>query len=138
MNEFKWTSNGRYIIGGPTRAHPIALTMSRLCGILTLPLEECVNSKVIVGFEHVSRFSSCRKKMVKLVLPFLNGYECDEYNFELERFPHIGEVKNGNNVEVTSNCPISRGALSDTPNWRWYKIGYARESVGNLNLGFEK
>ena len=30
--------------------------------------------------------------------------------------PHIGEVKIGNNVEVTSNCSISRGALSDTPN----------------------
>ena len=69
-----------------------------------------------MSFEHVSRFSSCRKKVVKLVLTFLNGYECDEYNFELERFPHIGEVKIGNNVEVTSNCSISRGALSDTPN----------------------
>jgi len=121
---------------GQRGAHPIALTMSRLCGILTLPLDECINSKVIVGFEHVSRFSSCRKKVVRLVLTFLNGYECDEYNFELERFPHIGEVKIGNNVEVTSNCSISRGALSDTPNLAmvqdWIRSRISRQSQSKV------
>jgi hypothetical protein len=91
---------------GQRGAHPIALTMSRLCGILTLPLDECINSKVIVGFEHVSRFSSCRKKVVKLVLTFLNGYECDEYNFELERFLHMGAY--------TQSLRLARNGLHDT------------------------
>jgi UDP-3-O-[3-hydroxymyristoyl] glucosamine N-acyltransferase len=42
------------------------------------------------------------------------SYERDEHSFELERFPHIGGVKIGDNVEVSSNCSIARGSLSDT------------------------
>ena len=42
------------------------------------------------------------------------AYERDEQSFELERFPHIGEVKIGNNVPVSCNCSIARGSLSDT------------------------
>ena len=42
------------------------------------------------------------------------SYERGEQSFELERFPHIGGVKIGNNVEVSSNCSIARGSLSDT------------------------
>ena len=30
------------------------------------------------------------------------------------RFPHKGFVRIGNNVEVSSNCSIARGSLSDT------------------------
>ena len=42
------------------------------------------------------------------------SYERDEHSFELERFPHIGGVKIGNNVDVCSKCSIARGSLSDT------------------------
>jgi UDP-3-O-[3-hydroxymyristoyl] glucosamine N-acyltransferase len=35
------------------------------------------------------------------------SYERDEQSFELERFPHIGGVKIGNNVEISSNCSIT-------------------------------
>lgn len=33
---------------------------------------------------------------------------------ELEKFPHKGNVRVGNNVEVFANCSIARGSLSDT------------------------
>lgn len=33
---------------------------------------------------------------------------------ELEKFPHRGYVKIGNNVEIYANCSIARGSLSDT------------------------
>jgi len=42
------------------------------------------------------------------------SYERIEHSFKLERFPHIGGVKIGDNVEVSSNCSIARGSLSDT------------------------
>jgi UDP-3-O-[3-hydroxymyristoyl] glucosamine N-acyltransferase len=33
---------------------------------------------------------------------------------ELEKFPHKGNVRLGNNVEIYANCSIARGSLSDT------------------------
>ena len=42
------------------------------------------------------------------------AYERDKKTLELERFPHIGGVTIGNNVEVCANSSIARGSLSDT------------------------
>jgi UDP-3-O-[3-hydroxymyristoyl] glucosamine N-acyltransferase len=42
------------------------------------------------------------------------AYERHSDSLELERFPHIGGVRIGNNVEISSNCSIVRGSLSDT------------------------
>jgi UDP-3-O-[3-hydroxymyristoyl] glucosamine N-acyltransferase len=42
------------------------------------------------------------------------AYERLEDTLELERFPHIGGVVIGNNVEICSNCSVARGSLSDT------------------------
>ena len=42
------------------------------------------------------------------------AYERDKKTLELERFPHIGGVAIGNNVEVCANSSIARGSLSDT------------------------
>jgi len=42
------------------------------------------------------------------------SYERDEHSFELERFPHISGVKIGNDIEISSNCSIAKGSLSDT------------------------
>lgn len=33
---------------------------------------------------------------------------------ELEKFPHRGSVRIGDNVEISANCSIARGSLSDT------------------------
>jgi UDP-3-O-[3-hydroxymyristoyl] glucosamine N-acyltransferase LpxD len=42
------------------------------------------------------------------------AYERLEDTLELQRFPHIGGVVLGDNVEICSNCSIARGSLSDT------------------------
>jgi UDP-3-O-[3-hydroxymyristoyl] glucosamine N-acyltransferase len=42
------------------------------------------------------------------------AYERDRETLELERFPHIGGVTIGNNVEICANTSIARGSLSDT------------------------
>jgi UDP-3-O-[3-hydroxymyristoyl] glucosamine N-acyltransferase len=42
------------------------------------------------------------------------AYERDPETLELERFPHIGGVVIGNNVEICANSSIARGSLSDT------------------------
>jgi UDP-3-O-[3-hydroxymyristoyl] glucosamine N-acyltransferase len=42
------------------------------------------------------------------------AYERDAETLELERFPHIGGVTIGNNVEICANTSIARGSLSDT------------------------
>jgi UDP-3-O-[3-hydroxymyristoyl] glucosamine N-acyltransferase len=42
------------------------------------------------------------------------AYERLEDTLELTRFPHIGGVVIGSNVEICSNCSIARGSLSDT------------------------
>jgi UDP-3-O-[3-hydroxymyristoyl] glucosamine N-acyltransferase len=42
------------------------------------------------------------------------AYERLEDTLELQRFPHIGGVALGDNVEICSNCSIARGSLSDT------------------------
>ena len=42
------------------------------------------------------------------------AYERDCETLELERFPHIGGVTIGDNVEICANSSIARGSLSDT------------------------
>jgi UDP-3-O-[3-hydroxymyristoyl] glucosamine N-acyltransferase len=44
-----------------------------------------------------------------------DGFAFERYeDGELEKFPHKGHVRLGNNVEVYANCSIARGSLSDT------------------------
>ena len=44
-----------------------------------------------------------------------DGFAFERYETgELEKFPHKGNVRLGNNVEIYANCSIARGSLSDT------------------------
>jgi UDP-3-O-[3-hydroxymyristoyl] glucosamine N-acyltransferase len=63
------------------------------------------------------------------------SYERDEDNFELERFPHIGGVKIGANVVVSSNCSIARGSLSDTIIGDGTKIDALVHIAHNVQIG---
>jgi UDP-3-O-[3-hydroxymyristoyl] glucosamine N-acyltransferase len=42
------------------------------------------------------------------------AYERDKETLRLERFPHIGGVRIGDNVEICANSSIARGSISDT------------------------
>lgn len=44
-----------------------------------------------------------------------DGFAFERYDTgELEKFPHKGYVKLGDNVEIYANCSVARGSLSDT------------------------
>jgi UDP-3-O-[3-hydroxymyristoyl] glucosamine N-acyltransferase len=44
-----------------------------------------------------------------------DGFAFERYeDGKLEKFPHTGNVRLGNNVEIYANCSIARGSLSDT------------------------
>jgi UDP-3-O-[3-hydroxymyristoyl] glucosamine N-acyltransferase LpxD len=44
-----------------------------------------------------------------------DGFAFERYETgELEKFPHKGYVRIGNNVEIYANCSVARGSLSDT------------------------
>jgi UDP-3-O-[3-hydroxymyristoyl] glucosamine N-acyltransferase len=63
------------------------------------------------------------------------SYERDEHSFELERFPHIGGVIIGNDVEISSNCSIARGSLSDTIVGDGTKIDALVHIAHNVEIG---
>ncbi len=63
------------------------------------------------------------------------SYERDEHSFELQRFPHIGGVKIGDDVEISSNCSIARGSLSDTIVGNGTKIDALVHIAHNVEIG---
>jgi UDP-3-O-[3-hydroxymyristoyl] glucosamine N-acyltransferase len=54
---------------------------------------------------------------------------------ELERFPHLGGVKLGNNVEICANTNIARGSLSDTIIGDGTKIDAMVQIAHNVVIG---
>jgi UDP-3-O-[3-hydroxymyristoyl] glucosamine N-acyltransferase len=63
------------------------------------------------------------------------AYERLEETFELQRFPHIGGVVIGNNVEICSNCSIARGSLSDTIIGEGTKLDALVHIAHNVEIG---
>lgn len=62
------------------------------------------------------------------------GYERNELN-ELEKFPHIGGVNIGKNVEIGSNTSIDRGSLIDTQIGEGTKIDNLVHIAHNVRIG---
>ena len=63
------------------------------------------------------------------------AYERLEDTLELQRFPHIGGVILGNNVEICSNCSIARGSLSDTVIGEGTKLDALVHIAHNVEIG---
>jgi UDP-3-O-[3-hydroxymyristoyl] glucosamine N-acyltransferase len=63
------------------------------------------------------------------------AYERLEDTLELQRFPHIGGVILGNNVEICSNCSIARGSLSDTIIGEGTKLDALVHIAHNVEIG---
>lgn len=62
------------------------------------------------------------------------GYQRNE-NGEFEKFPHIGGVVIGNNVDIGSNTSIDRGALGDTVICDGAKIDNLVHIAHNVKIG---
>jgi UDP-3-O-[3-hydroxymyristoyl] glucosamine N-acyltransferase LpxD len=63
------------------------------------------------------------------------AYERLHETLELERFPHIGGVRIGNNVEICSNCSIARGSLSNTIIGNGTKLDALVHVAHNVQIG---
>jgi len=63
------------------------------------------------------------------------AYERLEDTLELQRFPHIGGVALGDNVEICSNCSIARGSLSDTIIGNGTKLDALVHVAHNVEIG---
>lgn len=72
----------------------------------------CIDSNVRI-YDDVTLGSNCIVKSGAVLGGKGFGYEKDEYGNRF-RFPQIGGLIIGNNVEIGSNTTIDRGALSDT------------------------
>jgi UDP-3-O-[3-hydroxymyristoyl] glucosamine N-acyltransferase len=58
-----------------------------------------------------------------------------EDTLELQRFPHIGGVIIGDNVEICSNCSIARGSLSNTIIGEGTKLDALVHIAHNVEIG---
>jgi UDP-3-O-[3-hydroxymyristoyl] glucosamine N-acyltransferase len=63
------------------------------------------------------------------------AYERLEDTLELQKFPHIGGVIIGDNVEICSNCSIARGSLSDTIIGEGTKLDALVHIAHNVEIG---
>ncbi len=65
-----------------------------------------------------------------------DGFAFERFtNGELIRFPHIGSVKIGNNVEICANTNIARGSLSDTQIGDGTKVDAMVQVAHNVVVG---
>jgi UDP-3-O-[3-hydroxymyristoyl] glucosamine N-acyltransferase len=65
-----------------------------------------------------------------------DGFAFERYeDGKLEKFPHTGNVRLGNNVEICANCSIARGSLSDTLIGDGTKLDALVHIAHNVNVG---
>ena len=65
-----------------------------------------------------------------------DGFAFERYeDGKLEKFPHKGNVRLGNNVEICANCSIARGSLSDTSIGDGTKLDALVHIAHNVNVG---
>jgi UDP-3-O-[3-hydroxymyristoyl] glucosamine N-acyltransferase len=65
-----------------------------------------------------------------------DGFAFERYEAgELEKFPHKGNVRLGNNVEIYANCSVARGSLSDTWIGEGTKLDALVHIAHNVTLG---
>jgi UDP-3-O-[3-hydroxymyristoyl] glucosamine N-acyltransferase len=65
-----------------------------------------------------------------------DGFAFERYEGgELEKFPHKGHVRLGNNVEIYTNCSIARGSLSDTSIGDGTKLDALVHIAHNVTVG---
>ena len=62
------------------------------------------------------------------------AFERDEGG-KLEKFPHTGYVRLGNNVEICTNCSVARGSLSDTSIGNGTKLDALVHIAHNVTVG---
>lgn len=88
-------------------------------GNYTVIGDGCIIGDDTVIYDRVSLVQNCILGSSCMIQPGAtigsDGFAFERHQTgELEKFPHKGNVRIGNNVEVFANCSIARGSLSDT------------------------
>lgn len=105
----------------------------------------CVIGKAVIGngtflaanvkiYDNVKIGNNCDIKEGAVIGGAGFGYVIDEKGNRV-RFPHIGGVIIGNNVDIGSNSCIDRGALSDTIIEDYVKIANLCQIAHNVKIG---
>lgn len=81
--------------------------------------DNCVIGDNTVIYDRVSLVQNCIIGSNCMIQPGASlgsdGFAYERHNGgELEKFPHRGYLRIGNNVEIFVNCSVARGSLSDT------------------------
>jgi UDP-3-O-[3-hydroxymyristoyl] glucosamine N-acyltransferase len=63
------------------------------------------------------------------------AFERKKVTFELEKFPHYGLVIIKDNVQISANCSIARGSISDTVIEKGTKIDSLCHIAHNIHIG---
>lgn len=105
----------------------------------------CIIGKAVIGngtslaanvkiYDNVKIGRNCYIKEGAVIGGAGFGYVIDEHGNRV-RFPHIGSVIIGNNVDIGSNSCIDRGALSDTIIEDYVKIANLCQIAHNVKIG---
>jgi UDP-3-O-[3-hydroxymyristoyl] glucosamine N-acyltransferase len=135
-------SNKKMVGISPTAAISKSARISKNCyiGDFTIIGDNCeiADNTIIDG--RVSILQNCVIGKNSIVQPGAvigaDGFAYERHEtFDLERFPHIGGVRIGNNVEISSNCSIARGSLSDTVIGDGTKLDALVHVAHNVEIG---
>lgn len=91
-------------------------------------------SSFVKIYDNVEIGTNCKIKEGAVIGGEGFGFQRDE-NGNLFRFPQIGGVRIGNNVEIGANTCIDRGALSDTIIEDYVKIDNLCQIAHNVHIG---
>jgi UDP-3-O-[3-hydroxymyristoyl] glucosamine N-acyltransferase len=92
-----------------------------------------VDSGVVVKNAHIG--NNCIIQSGNIIGEEGFAFERDENDMKLERFPHFGKVIVKDDVEIFTNCSISRGSLSDTIIEEGTKIDSLCHIAHNVQIG---
>jgi UDP-3-O-[3-hydroxymyristoyl] glucosamine N-acyltransferase len=102
--------------------------------------DHCLVGDNTVIYDRVSLLKNCIIGNNCVIQPGAS-LGCDGFAFEryetgeLEKFPHKGFVRIGNNVEISANCSIARGSLSDTMIGQGTKLDALVHIAHNVSIG---
>lgn len=102
--------------------------------------DNCIIGDNTIICERVSLVQNCNLGNSCIIQPGVtlgaDGFAFERFESgELIRFPHIGNVRIGNNVEICANTNVARGSLSDTIIGNGSKVDAMVQIAHNVAIG---
>lgn len=109
-------------------------------GDYTVVGDNCIIGDNTIIYERVSLVENCNLGNNCIIQPGVTlgaeGFAFERFESgELIRFPHIGNVRIGNNVEICANTNVARGSLTDTIIGNGSKVDAMVQIAHNVAIG---